>query len=45
MIRTALDDRIRRTEQERDTTQRELEHIRDRAAKLPARYRRSLEKN
>ena len=45
MIRTALDDRIRRTEQERDTTQRELEHIRDRAAKLPARHRRSLEKN
>ena len=43
MIRTALDDRIRSTEQERETTQRELEHIRDRAAKLPARHRRSLQ--
>ena len=43
MIRTALDDHIRSTEQERETAQRELEHIRDRAAKLPARHRRSLE--
>ena len=43
MIRAALDDRIRSTEQERETAQRELEHIRDRAAKLPARHRRSLE--
>ena len=43
MIRTALDDRIRSTEQERETAQRELEHIRDRVAKLPARHRRSLE--
>ena len=43
MIRTALDDRIRSTEQERETARRELEHIRDRAAKLPARHRRSLE--
>ena len=43
MIRTALDDRIRSTEQERETAQRELAHIRDRAAKLPARHRRSLE--
>ena len=43
MIRTVLDDRIRSTEQERETTQRELEIIRDRAAKLPARHRRSLQ--
>ena len=43
MIRTALDDRIRSTEQQHEATQRELEHIRNRAAKLPARHRRSLE--
>lgn len=42
MVRTVLDDRIHSTEQERDATQRELELIRDRAAKLPARHRRSL---
>ncbi len=43
MIRTVLDDRIRSTEQDREAAQRELEHIRDRAAKLPARHRRSLQ--
>ena len=43
MIRTVLNDRIRSTEQERRTTRRELEIIRDRAAKLPARHRRSLQ--
>ena len=39
MIRTALDDRIRSTEQERETAQRELAHIRDRgreAASTPS---------
>ena len=43
MIRTTLDDRIRGTEQEREIAQRELELIRNRAARLPARHRRSLE--
>ena len=43
MIRTTLDDRIRATEQERETAQQQLQHIRDRAATLPARHRRSLE--
>ncbi len=43
MIRATLDDRIRGTEQEREIAQRELEHIRSRAARLPARHRRSLE--
>lgn len=43
MIRTVLDDRIHSTEQEREATQRELQIIRDRAAKLPARHRRSLQ--
>ena len=43
MIQTALNDRIRSTEQEHEATQRELEHIRNRAAKLPARHRRSLQ--
>ena len=42
MVRTVLDARIHSTEQERDATQRELDLIRDRAAKLPARHRRSL---
>ena len=43
MIRTALDDRISSTEKERAATQRELEQIRDRVAKLPARHRRSVQ--
>lgn len=43
MIRAALDNRIRSTEQQNEATQRELEHLRNRIAKLPARYRRSLQ--
>lgn len=42
MIRSILDDRIRTAEQGRDTAQQELEQIRDRAARLPERHRRSL---
>ncbi len=43
MIRTALDDRIHSTEKERAATQQELEQIRARVAKLPARHRRKID--
>lgn len=42
LIRLALDDRVGAAELQRDIAQQQLELIRDKAARLPERHRRSL---